>query len=510
VHKICVITLVTIHLNNISLFNIIMKKIAISFVMTALGMSLFAQVKVGWVATSQTAQWKEQKGLTTIAVSDKADVEVLMNNPLQAIDGFGTCFNELGWTSLSILSAKDREGILRELFAPRVGANFTICRMPVGANDFSRNWYSYNETDGDFDMKNFTIARDMQALIPFIKSAQKYNPSLKLWASPWSPPTWMKYNKHYALKSFPKTIPANINLDEYGIDFRGRDNGLKPEEEGAEGTNMFIQEDKYFKAYALYFARFIKSYKEQNIYIGMVMPQNEFNSAQVFPSCTWTAAGLARFISYLGPQMQSLDVSVFFGTMERANEKLVDTILNDRQGSKYIKGVGFQWAGKEAIAGIHKRYPELTLYQTEQECGNGKNDWKYCVYTLSLMKHYFSNGAKAYMYWNTSLKQGGISTWGWKQNSLVSIDTVNKMYKYNYEYYLMKHLSHYVLPGAKRLQTSGDFNNLLAFLNKDKSIVVMVQNDSDHEKVIRIKVGNEMVSPSLKADSFNTLIIKRN
>lgn len=185
-------------------------------------MSLFAQTKVDWITTSQTEQWKEQKGLTTAETSDKVDVEVLLDKPFQTIDGFGTCFNELGWTSLNILSPKDKENIFRELFAPGVGANFTICCMPVGANDFSRSWYSYNETDGDFEMKNFSIAHDMQTLVPFIKSAQKYNPSLKLWASPWSPLTWMKYNKHYALKGFPKTIPNNINPDEYGIDWVDR------------------------------------------------------------------------------------------------------------------------------------------------------------------------------------------------------------------------------------------------------------------------------------------------
>jgi glucosylceramidase len=57
---------------------------------------------------------------------------------------------------------------------------------------------------------------------------------------------------------------------------------------------------------------------------------------------------------------------------------------------------------------------DLPLYQTEQECGNGKNDWKYCLYSWSLMKHYLSNGANAYLYWNTSLKQVGISTWEWQ------------------------------------------------------------------------------------------------
>ena len=94
------------------------------------------------------------------------------------------------------------------------------------------------------------------------------------------------------------------------------------------------------------------------------MPQNEFNSAQIFPSCCWTSASLANFIgNYLGPAMQVQGVEIMFGTMERANESLVDTVLTDPVSGKYVKGVGFQWAGKGAIAGIHKRYPGLKLYQ---------------------------------------------------------------------------------------------------------------------------------------------------
>ena len=124
------------------------------------------------------------------------------------------------------------------------------------------------------------------------------------------------------------------------------------------------------------------------------------------------------------------------------------------------------------------------------------------------MKHYLTNGANAYMYWNASLKQGGISTWGWKQNSLVSVDTINKTYKYNYEYYLMKHLSHFVMPDAKLLQSSGAFNNLLAFMNPDGSVVVVVQNESEADKDLHIKVGTQTLSPLLKANSFNTFLIK--
>ncbi len=484
-----------------------MKRVLGCFLLVMITLLSIAQAKIEWTSSTQKDPWKINNQQVATSASGKYDVVINLKSTLQTIEGFGTCFNEVGWTSLNLLSATDREKILKELFAPNTGANFTICRMPVGANDFSRDWYSYNETDGDFGMKNFSIANDRETLIPFIKAAQKYNPDLKLWASPWSPPSWMKYNKHYALKSLQKG-KTNIKSDEWGIDFNGLDNGLKPEQEGKEGANMFIQEEKYFKTYALYFDKFIQAYRDEKINISIVMPQNEFNSAQPFPSCTWTAKGLATFIGYLGPKMNALHVKVFFGTMERPNEKLVDTILTDELSKKYISGVGFQWGGKDAIPGIHKRYPNLTLYQSEQECGNGKNDWNYAKYTWGLMKHYFNNGASAYMYWNTSLKQNSISRWGWKQNSLISVNPETKTYQYNYDYYILKHVSHYVKPGAKLLTQTGDFKNLLAFINPNKTVAIILQNENSEQKTIHIKVGNRIIDATLEPDSINTLLMQ--
>ena len=272
---------------------------------------------------------------------------------------------------------------------------------------------------------------------------------------------------------------------------------------------MFIQEKEYFEAYAQYFSKFVGTYKNEGIKIGIIMPQNEFNSCQIFPSCTWTAAGLAEFIGkYLGPEMEKQGVELFFGTMERPNEALVDTILNDPDAGKFIKGVGFQWAGKEAIPGIHKRYPELALYQSEQECGNGKNDWLYCNYTWKLMKHYLQNGANAYMYWNISLDKGGFSRWGWQQNSLVTVDPETSTYQFNHEYYLLKHVSHFVQPGAKRLKTSGSFNNILAFVNPDNSVVCVIQNENPTPTKISIQINGKTIAPELPANSFNTLVVK--
>ena len=392
---------------------------------------------VEWVSTTQNDSWSKHK-ISSDGIKADADIAIWMDKPAQTIDGFGSCFNELGWLSLNALSNKDREYIMKELFEPGKGANFSICRMPVGANDFSRDWYSYNEVDEDFAMKNFSISNDLETLVPFIKNAQKYNSSLKIWASPWSPPSWMKYNKHYAC-----AVPVGLD-EKYNKD-------LTLDKQGAEGTNMFVQNPGYLKSYALYFTRFIEAYRAQGIHIFAVMPQNEFNSCQIFPSCTWTSAGLNRFVGeYLGPAMNALNVDVLFGTMERANSRLVDTLLLDGKSSKYIKGVGFQWAGKNAIEAVQTRYPSLKYYQSEQECGDGKNDWEYCCYAWQLMKHYLTHGVNAYMYWNTSLNEGGISRWGWKQNSLVSVNPVKRTFKFNHEYYLIKHFSHYVRPGAVR------------------------------------------------------------
>lgn len=462
--------------------------------------------QVEWVSTTAASKWSVNKGLTA-AQGGNPDAAVFADKPLQTMEGFGACFNELGWTSLNVLSKKDQADIFKELFSPGKGAAFTVFRMPIGSNDFARKWYSYNETEGDFEMKNFSIANDMETLVPFIKSALKYNPQLKLWASPWSPPTWMKTNKHYAGAEFPKN--GVTSWRDLRFDFAGLDNGIKPDQVGKAGTDMFIQKPEYFEAYALYFSKFVEAYKKQHINISMVMPQNEFNSPQTFPSATWTAKGLADFISYLGPAMNKIGVDVFMGTVEKGNPALVDTVLTSPRSAGFVKGAGFQWDGKMAIEDIHKRYPELPLYQTEQECGNGLNDWAYCKYTWTLMEHYLKNGVKTYDYWNLSLPVGGKSTWGWYQNSLITVDETAKTYTYNYEYYLMKHFSHYVKAGAKYLQTSGLDKNIIAFQNPDQSIAIVVHNDSAVDKQVRIQVGKLTIAPVLKGDSFNTLLIKQ-
>jgi glucosylceramidase len=407
------------------------------------------------------------------------------------IEGFGGCFNELGWTSLQSLSEADRDGVLHELFDPHAGARFTYCRMPVGANDFSVDAYSYDETDGDFEQKHFSIDHDRKTLIPFIHAAQRYQPRLRLWASPWTPPSWMKRNHFYA---------------EAAARQGWKDNGIRPDQVGHEGEDMFILEPRYLEAYAKYFGRFIEAYRAEAINVGMVMPQNEFNSAQNFPSCTWTPEGLIRFLHYLGPEMQKHEVQVFFGPLERGDPKLLETVMADQEAARFLKGVGVQWAGKNSLPRIHQEFPSLLVYQSEQECGDGSNSWAYTSYCWQLMKHYFWSGASAYMYWNISLDQGSVSTWGWTQNSLVSVDARAKTFHYNHDYYLLKHLTHFVDVGARRIATSGTCDDALAFQNPNGSTVVLVRNESPHTQRVQLQFGGDTVLIQLPADSIATVV----
>jgi glucosylceramidase len=452
--------------------------------------------RLRFVTTTEASPWQNGAVFKPAFAWDTLNLNV---DPLRTLaagrpmEGFGGCFNELGWTSLNALGEQDRESVLHELFDPASGARLTYCRMPIGANDFATDAYSHDETDGDFDLQHFSIEHDKQTLIPFIHAAQRYQPKLRLWASPWTPPSWMKRNHFYAeAKAYPGMT----------------DNGIRPDQIGHEGEDMFIQEPRYFDAYARYFGRFIDAYRAERIQVGMVMPQNEFNSAQNFPSCTWTAEGLARFLHYLGPEMQKRGVDVFFGTLERGNPKLLETVMADKDVARFIKGVGTQWAGKNALPAIHREFPELAIYQSEQECGDGSNTWRYTSYCWQLMKHYFRSGACGYMYWNISTDLSGRSTWGWAQNALVSVDTSAKTYRYNHDYYLLKHLTHFVDVGAQSVETTGTCDDALAFVNPDGTVVLLVRNELTHAQMVQVQSGTRSVTVELPPDSLGTLALK--
>jgi glucosylceramidase len=449
-----------------------------------------AQVK--WIESTPQRIWVEKDILIQELKDTVADITIEGNNSSQMVDGFGACFNELGWTALSVLDTDELDGVIRTLFDPQYGLKLNICRMPIGANDYALNYYSLNDSVNDFNMNHFSIERDKKNLIPYIKLAMHHRPDLKVWGSPWTPPQWMKWNNHYACR--PDVV-----------------NDMTPDQAGQEGITQFRMEPLYLKAYALYFRKYIEAYRNEGINITGIHVQNEMNSCQNFPSCIWTTPDLGIFIGqYLGPELRQSfpDAEIWYGTYERPFVEKIEALLQDPKLSKLITGVSFQWAGKEAIPGIHAKYPGLKLMQSETECGDGSNNWKAAEYTFSLMKHYFDHGVSVYTFWNSVLDETGKSMWGWRQNSMITIDSKTKEVKYNPEFYLLKHFSFYILPGARLLISEGNNGELLAFMNPDKSIVVIAANSLDKKKRQMISVNGKILTANLEAHSFNTFIIR--
>ncbi len=420
------------------------------------------------ITTTKNAPWCQGNELNTTA-----SFSVTLGAEKQTVRGFGGCFNELGDAALRTLPPKEQEKIMSDLFSQE-GCSFNYCRIPIGANDFALNWYSLNETDGDYEMKHFTLDRDRQHIIPYIKSAMEQNPDITFFASPWSPPSWLKTPKVYNHGEITKT----------------------PE---------------VYKAYALYFKKFVEEYKKEGIPVKQVLVQNEPSYLPKYPCCEWKGETIREFVAdYLSKELYGV-ADIFLGTHTGAEKDkpeflpsytdYVGYILQDEKCKAAVKGIGYQWAGKSSVQMTNDDYPDLEIIQTESECGDSKNTWEYAMYIFSLMRHYFRNGVSSYIYWNMILGEG-VSTWGWEQNCMITIK--DGTVTYNPEFYVMKHIAHFVKAGAKYMETKGNWSsNSIAFKNPDSKVVIVCANPYQKD----IDVSFEGKTYCLPAQSFNTIIL---
>ena len=425
-----------------------------------------------WIVTTPQKQWElhARPGTTR-----RSEVGLRFDGQQdQMWEGFGGCFNELGWLALSGLRAVDRDKVVSALFDRTEGCRFNLCRLPMGASDYAAEWYSYNETAGDLEMKHFSIARDRQYLIPYIRMALRQQPKMKLFASPWSPPTWMKHPRAY-------------------------------------NSGKIVWKPEILQAYALYFVRFVQAYREEGITIHQVHVQNEPVADQKFPSCLWTGAELRDFIrNHLGPMftMQRLTTEIWLGTLNTDDYNgYTLTVLSDPLARQYLAGVGYQWAGKGAVLRTHTSWPDTRIMQTENECGDGLNSWAYARYVFGLMQHYISCGASAYVYWNMVLQPGGGSTWGWKQNAMITVEPEQGTVVFNPEFYVMKHFSHFIDRNAIRLGLTGEWaGNAVVFMNPDESRVLVINNPFVESRRVVFEDGGKLLTLNLEPESFNTVV----
>jgi len=447
------------------------------------------------VSSTQSQRWVAQPA-PVIEAGDGdlfgQSFSVALEDPRQTMAGFGGAFSDMGWTALSALPPAERNKALDQVFGG--GARLSHCRTPLGSSDMAASAYSYDEVDGDFALRHFSLGRDRETLVPFIKAAREREPGLTVWASPWSPPTWMKTNRAFQSAQAWPGKPAN---------------GVRPDQVRREGEDGFVQDPRYLDAYARYFGRYVDAYAAEGIPIKAVMPQNEFNSGQPYVSCVWTPEGLARFLPLLGREMGKRGVEVLLGTLERGNPELVTRVMADPAAAAVVRGIGVQWAGRAALNDLGKAYPQLPLWGSEQECGVGTNDWQYARYNWRVLQDYLRHGVSVWTYWNIALHDGGESIAGWPQNSLIAVDLKAGRWRLTHDYWALRHTSAHVRPGARYLPTSSNigYEFQTAFRNPDGSVVVVMMNDMAEAQDRKIMIGARQVRVRLPGDSFSTLVL---
>ncbi len=497
-----------------------MRKIVCIFSLIAAQMS--AQTFTQYTTTEE-APW-QQKGKTSLTTKAKAQQMVnaqwsmVNRKPFRA---WGTCFNELDLDAIRLLTPEEQDKIMHDIFAPDGDLRFTRGRLSMNANDYSRAWYSCDTVAGDFALKYFNIEHDKENVIRLIKMAQRWQPEMTFWVSPWSPPSWMKINQDYCVASSPfNTQPKEkdyLLFDDGGVpdpdemQFNDGQRGhLFPRKLASQ--NYFIQDQRYLQAYANMFCKFIDLYAAEDIPIDMVMYQNEAYSYTPYPGCAWTAEGTIKFNKeYLAPALKEKhpEVKLYVGTFNTNRQDYAQRIVNGLQGC--VEGLGFQWEGRENLDFMREKHPDLHMVSSESECGNGQMDWRAGEHTFYLLHEYIGRGCDEYYNWNFILCDQGRSAWGWKQNALVQVRSANRTYRYTPEYYAYKHFSHFVEPGSTLLAFCPMKEGLQAivFRRPDNRRVVICGNAGNEAKSISIEMAKgKYLNATLAAHSFNTFVEK--
>ena len=331
--------------------------------------------------------------------------------------------------------------------------------------------------------------------------------------SPWSPPSWMKINHYYSVRS-DRNQNQMSPLSDVALFEGSKEKNTKVFPQQLAVNDYFIQDPRYLQTYANYFCKFIDAYKQQGIAISMVMFQNESWSYTNYPGCAWTAEGIIRFnTEYLAPTLkkQHPEIKLYLGTINTNRYDVIDQVLSDPRMPETIQGVGFQLEGGQILPKLRAKYPQYKYVQTESECGWGSFDWKAAEHTFGLMNHYLGNGCEEYTFWNAILYDGGFSGWGWKQNALIHVDSKAGTATYTPEYYAVQHYSHYITPGSKILAYKTgkeDKTPVLVVMTPQKKQVAIAGNFNEKAKDITVNLGNRYLNITLQPHSLNTFVEK--
>ena len=422
---------------------------------------------------------KQDAGVFDTTDKNLPTIEVNADKTFQEMDGFG--FTLTGGSAFHInnMSKEKRHQLLTELFAfdkENIGINYL--RISLGASDLDAEVFSYNDLpagETDLKMEKFSLAPDKKFLIPVLKEILAINPEIKILASPWSPPTWMKTN----------------NASKGG--------SLKPE---------------YYDAYAKYFVKYVQEMQKEGIPINAITVQNEPLHPGNNPSLLMPATEQADFIKRsLGPAFQTAGIKTKIIIYDHNADKpeYPITVLNDPEAKKYIDGSAFHLYGGviENVSKVHEAHPDKNLYFTEQWIGapgNFGGDLQWHVKNLIIGAS--RNWCKTVLEWNLAAdpKQKPHTPGGCTE-CLGAVTIDGDAIVHNPAYYIVAHASKFVRPGSVRIDSNiPDGLPNAAFITPDGKLAVVVLNDSGSEKTFNIKNGNKTITTSLAKGAVGSFI----
>ncbi len=413
----------------------------------------------------------------------------------QEILGFGGAFTEASAYNYSLLTDEQKKDFMEKYFDKEKGIGYNFCRTCINSCDFAIDMYTYVE-EGDETLETFNIDRDRKYVIPFIKDAQKYTgEDLVIFASPWSPPAYMKDNNSLI-------------------------NGGKLKEE-------------YKSLWSKYYAKYIKEYRKEGITVSAISVQNEPRAVQPWESCYYSPDEERDFIEkYLAPTLDSeglsdIKIIVWDHNKERVYERAT-RIFSSKAVEERVWAVGYHWYSGdhfECLRLVHERFNK-PLISTEI-CGIITAN----VFTVA--ENYakelcgdFNNFTSAFCDWNILLNEFGgpfhnrdrstsnteklvYENKGVGCYAPVLYDSNTKELNYTPIYYYIGHFSKYVKRGAHRIATTkySDSIQTCAFENPDGSLVAVVANISDDELPAVIRHNNVCTKTMMSAHSIATMLL---
>ena len=436
-----------------------------------------------WTTTSDHRLRLAPSRLAFDPVDGNADIEVDATRKYQQMVGFGASITDASaWLIQNRMDSTQREELLRELFGrDGEGIGFDFARLTIGASDFSRRHYSLDDPPGgvaDPELRHFSIDANRDDVIPVTLQALAVNPGLKIMASPWSAPAWMK------------------------------DSGSL-----VKGTLL----PEYNDAFARYLLAYVDAFAKEGIPIFALTVQNEPDySPGDYPGMRLNAPARARFIAgHLGPlrdqRQPHLQIFDWDHNWDKPEEPLA--VLADRGAARHVSAVAWHcYSGDVAVQTlVRDQHPDKDVYLTE--CSGG--DWEpvrsggLTLQARTLVIGATRHWARGVLFWNLALDQAGGPNSGGCQTcrGVVTIDSATGEVSRTDDYYALAHASRFVRRDAWRIGStdSGDGIDNVAFQNADDgSLVLIVSNSNGASRRVSVREGGRRFSHTLPAKSVTT------